>query len=360
MKLQHWIFPLLVTAALALSACGPAASAPTESETAAQPEAIATEEMASEEMAEGEMKEGDMAEATEEPMAEATEEPMAEADATATPEEEMKSDDMDSDEAMMGHTLSLEIAGLEDLGEGWAYEGWLIIDGAPVSTGLFDVDADGMLSSHDFSVDVDPATATAFVLTIEPSPDADPAPSAVHLLGGDIVDGMAELSVAHPAALGADFSAIDSSYILGIGALASVTADNSYRNGIWFDKLNLPALPAGWLYEGWVVGPDGPITTGRFADPNAMDLDGSGPAAGGPGTGPGFPGQDYLTPAIDLTTGYAAVISIEPEPDNSPMPFLLKPLVDSTIDDVGDHGSQPLESNLGSLPTGTVHMGMMQ
>lgn len=34
-------------------------------------------------------------------------------------------------------------------------------------------------------------------------------------------------------------------------------------------------------------------------------------------------GQDILNPAINLTTGFAAFISIEPEPDDSPVPFTL-------------------------------------
>jgi len=57
---------------------------------------------------------------------------------------------------------------------------------------------------------------------------------------------------------------------------------------------------------------------------------------------------------MDLTTGYAAVISIEPEPDTAPGPFLLKPLVDKNIDDAGDHGSQEMVNQTASFPTGTV------
>jgi len=255
-------------------------------------------------------------------------------------------------------TVHWDIQGLEPLGAGWVYEGWLIVDGAPVSTGLFDVDSNG-------HVDMDMAVissaqhqaATAFVLTIEPSPDNDPAPSDVHILGGDIEDGVASLSIGHPAALGTDFTDAAGSYILGIGYPAGATAENSYVNGIWYlDSLDLPTLPAGWVYEGWVVGEDGPISTGRFTDANGMDSDGSGPAAGGPGTGPNGPGQDFLDPALDLI-GYAAVISVEPSPDDSELPFVLKPLVDAEIEDVGDHGSQSMANNaVNSSPTGTVHL----
>ena len=40
--------------------------------------------------------------------------------------------------------------------------------------------------------------------------------------------------------------------------------------------LDLPTLPAGWVYEGWVVGPDGPVTTGRFTMASGADSDGDG------------------------------------------------------------------------------------
>lgn len=260
-------------------------------------------------------------------------------------------------QGMMGHHLALAIDGLEPLGDGYAYEGWLIIDGEPVSTGTFDVNADGSLSQERFDVMADTAAATTFVLTIEPSPDPDPAPSAVHVLGGDLDNGYAELTVAHPAALGSDFSGAAGSYIL---AAPSGGDAASYANGIWWldpdgpsASLVLPTLPEGWIYEGWVVGPDGPVSTGRFAAPSGADSDGKGPAAGAADTPP-FPGQDFVSPAKDLTGGYAAVISVEPVPDDSPAPFALKPLLDGSIDDVGAMTAQAMSNNRASFPTGSA------
>jgi len=244
-----------------------------------------------------------------------------------------------------------DIAGLENLGPGYAYEGWLIVDGDPVSSGVFTVDDEGQASATTFPVD--PAalqSATAFVLTVEPSPDPDPAPSAVHLLGGDFTQGIAQLSIGHPAALGDDFSGAGGTFLLGIPS--SDSPNDSYRSGIWFTGLSLPELPAGWIYEGWVVGPEGPMSTGRFPDGRSVDSDGAGPTAG-PRPGPAFPGQDYLNPPVDLTQGYTAVISIEPDPDNSPAPFALKPLV-APITDAGDHVSQEMANNAATFPSGTA------
>lgn len=357
MKRRIILLPLiLMVAALVIVGCTSAAEPATDepmAEATEEPMAEATEELMAEATEEpmAEATEELMAEATEEPMAEETEEPMAEAteEHMAEATEEM----MDSEHAI----LSLELAGLEDLGQEWAYEGWIIVDGAPVSTGIFTVDEEGMASIYDFEVSAEQlAAAELFVLTIEPVPDPDPAPSQVHILAGGFEEDMAGLTIAHPAALGTDFAGAEgSTYILGIPSSGMV--DDSYTSGIWFDGLNLPELPAGWVYEGWVVGMDGPITTGRFASASSADRDGTGPTAG-PNPGPAFPGQDFLNPAIFLTDGYVVVISVEPDPDNSPAPFTLKPLVDANVEDVGDHGAQELAYSSESFPTGVAHRDM--
>jgi hypothetical protein len=201
--------------------------------------------------------------------------------------------------------------------------------------------------------------ATKFVLTIEPEPDPDPAPASTHYLAGDFSDGMASLTVADPAALGNDFMAAEGPYILNTPSTAS--DDTDYDAGIWWldpdggpsATLVLPDLPAGWEYEGWVVGPSGPITTGKFTAVDMEDSDGGGPTAG-PDPTPPFPGQDYIDPLMPLI-GYAAVITIEPMPDNSAAPFTLKPLIDSDIEDVGIGVLQPMDNNAASFPTGSAN-----
>jgi hypothetical protein len=258
--------------------------------------------------------------------------------------------------------LHLNFNGLEDLGPGWVYEGWLIVDGQPVSSGRFTVDSAGQPSETRFPVYVAKKDAAAFVLTIEPEPDPDPGPSDTHLLGGDFHGKRARLRTAHPAALGDNFRKAKGSYILNAPSGSSL--GTPYTHGIWWldpaagpgPTLNLPALPAGWVYEGWVVGADGPISTGTFTAVDMADSDGAG-ATGGPDASPPFPGQDFVNPPTDLTRGYAAVISIEPYPDNSPAPFTLKPLVDSNIDDTGAPGIlQKMANNARSFPTGVAQL----
>ncbi len=252
--------------------------------------------------------------------------------------------------------LELEADGLEDLGVGWAYEGWVIVDGAPVSTGTFTVNGSGMLSRSMFAVEVADANAVStFVLTIEPVPDADPAPADVHLLAGDFTGSTAELTVAHGAAFGNDFSSAAGPFILNA---PSGGGEADYFNGIWWldtatgpgPTLELPELPAGWAYEGWVVGPGGPMSTGRFLMASGTDSDAGG-ITSGPYATPPFPGQDLINPAADLTDGYAAVISVEPDPDNSPAPFTLKPLVDGDIEDVGAGVLQAMVNMASGFPS---------
>ena len=133
-----------------------------------------------------------------------------------------------SDDENSTDNFSLNISGFEDLGSEAMYEGWLIVNGAPVSTGLFTVNSAGQLSQNSFEVNSeDLANATTFVLTIERSPD----PSDVHILAGDFTNNSVNLVVSHPAALGNDFSSVSGSYIL---VTPTDGADNNENSGLWF------------------------------------------------------------------------------------------------------------------------------
>lgn len=270
--------------------------------------------------------------------------------------------------------LELSISGLEDLGSSAKYEGWIIVptlskssgvvEDTPVSTGTFSVNSSGTLSQTDFEVDAtNLANASTFVLTIEPNPDSDPNPSAIHILAGDFSGNTSSVTATHPAALGADFTSSTGTYILATPTNGAMTDENS---GIWFlnfssgsptQGLFLPTLPAGWKYEGWTVINGIPVTTGTFtsttviddADPYSSKL-----------PGPPFPGEDFLINApsglifpTDIAGG-TAVISIEPVPDNSPNPFTLKPLVGDIPMNATDHFNYNMTTNLSSFPAGTV------
>ena len=262
-------------------------------------------------------------------------------------------------------TVTLNINGLEDLGANYQYEGWLIVGGMPVTTGTFTVDVNGELSQTIFSVNSsDLINATKFVLTIEPIPDPDPDPSSTHILAGDFIDFDAPLTVGDPAALGDDYSGIDGKYILA----TPTNGDNTDElSGIWFLDLSIgspevgltiPILPPGWKYEGWAVISGIPVTTGTFT---AVDMVDEADPYSGPDPGPPFPGEDFLVnapPGLTFPTdlsGMTGVISIEPDPDNSTAPFLLKPLVGGIPSNAMDHITYMMDSNVAnSFPTGTA------
>ncbi len=261
-------------------------------------------------------------------------------------------------------TFNLDITGLEDLGADYRYEGWLIVDGSPVTSGLFTVDGNGNMSTTSFTVnETDLDRASTFVLTIEPFPDSDPAPSKVHILAGDFSGTSADLTVAHGSALGNDFTSSTGKYIL---ATPTDGMNNNEKSGVWFldpaagpgAGLDLPTLPEGWAYEGWAVINGTPVTTGTFTDIGAADAFGGFSGTMG---APSFPGEDFvanapsgLTFPTDLSGG-TVVISIEPVPDNSTAPFLLKPLVGQVPADALDHTAYSMGNNaVATNPTGTA------
>jgi len=265
--------------------------------------------------------------------------------------------------------LNINLSGLEDLGASYAYEGWIMVNGTPISTGTFTVDGNGQASKTGFNVDQTQLdAATKFILTLEPVPDNDPAPSDQKLIAGDFIGNSATISTSVAPALG-DFSNAAGSYFLRTPTDETGTNNGNDENGVWFGipgmpptaGFTLPTLPTGWAYEGWVVTSAGPISTGTFTAFNVSDASNmfSGTAAN---AGPPIPGEDFFNNApagqtfpLDVR-GKTVVISVEPVPDNSPMPFLLKPLL-SVVDvkAMTAPTSHTFGQNLSSLPTGTVN-----
>lgn len=258
--------------------------------------------------------------------------------------------------------LVLNLTGLEDLGNDYVYEGWIIVNGTPISTGTFT----SVTFPQTFIVDATQlANATKFVLTIEPETDPDPSPSATKYLAGDFSGETASVSTAivgnFSASWGKAFLRTPTDEMPG-------TANNGNdENGVWFGTpgmpptagLGLPELPDGWKYEGWVVVDGvGPITTGTFTSFTTAD-DSNGFSGTENNAGPPIPGEDFFNNAptgftfpLDVR-GRTVVVSVEPDPDNSSAPFTIKPLVGVLGQDTAPT-THDLSLNLNSLPTGTV------
>ncbi len=267
----------------------------------------------------------------------------------------------DDDDTPTTSDLTLNLSGLEALGSDFVYEGWIIVNGAPVSTGTFS----SVSFPQTFTVDSDDlANATKFVLSIEPSVDPDAGPSATKILAGDFSGNSASVS---SSAIVGDFSSSTGTYILATPT--DMDAGNE-ESGVWFlDNSsgsavagfnNLPAL-TGWKYEGWVVMNGMPISTGTFSSANGADDNAATSIfKGDAGNGPGYPGEDFLQNApagltfpTDLK-GMTVVVSVEPYPDNSPSPFTLKPLAHMVPANAANHtainmGSGPVVGLTGSV-----------
>jgi len=279
-----------------------------------------------------------------------------------------KDDDGDDDTDNSKGTLTLNIAGLEDLGSTAQYEGWILVDGTPVTTGTFTVDASGNWSANAFSMDADMlASATKFILTVEPIPDNDAAPSDQKLVAGDFSGNSASIATSVAPGVG-DFSTAAGSLFLRTPTDETGMNNGNDENGVWFGipgmpptaGFTLPTLPEGWAYEGWVIGDAGPVSTGTFT---AFDMVDSGNPFSGTenNVGPPVPGEDFFNAAPTGETfpmdvrGRTVVISVEPVPDNSAAPFLLKPLLTTLATDAEvAPTAYDFGQNLGSLPTGTA------
>ncbi|WP_298883943.1 anti-sigma factor [uncultured Polaribacter sp.] len=271
----------------------------------------------------------------------------------------------DNNTAATTGDLTIDLTGLEELGSDYVYEGWLIVDGNPVSTGTFT----SVSFPQTYTVDInDLQTATKFVLSIEPAGEtgaAALAPAATKILAGDFSGSSANVS---STGIVGDFSNSWGKYIL---ATPTDTDDTNEASGVWFldnsnaptlaAGLSLPTLTDGWKYEGWVVINGTPVSTGTFTAVNAADDNAAtSPYKGTTGNGPGYPGEDYVmgtAAGVNFPTdlkGATVVISVEPSPDNSAAPFTLKPLAHVVPTNAMNHTVINMEAGPNKVLTGSV------
>ncbi len=263
----------------------------------------------------------------------------------------------DDDNTPSTADLTLNLQGLEALGSDYVYEGWIIVNGQPVSTGTFS----SATFPQTFQVDASQLnSATRFVLSIEPAVDNDPAPADTKVLVGDFNGSTASVNTD----VVGDFSNASGEFFLRTPTDETGINNGNDENGVWFGSPGmppvpnfvLPTLPAGWAYEGWVVGDSGPLSTGTFTTFNTVD--GAAPFSGA-SAGPPVPGEDFFENAPTGETfpldvrGRTVVISVEPVPDDSAAPFALKPLVGTAGNDTAPV-THAFNLNLGSLPMGSV------
>ncbi len=270
----------------------------------------------------------------------------------------------DDDTTPTTSILTLNLNGLETLGSDFVYEGWIIVEGSPVSTGIFT----SVVFPQTFSVNTTQLNnATTFVLSIEPVVDPDPAPAPTKILAGDFSGNSATVGLGPVTEPGSNFNTSSGVFFLRTPTDEMGMNNGNDENGVWFGipgmppaaGLNLPALADGWKYEGWVVVDGvGPLSTGTFTSLNQVD-DSNIFSGTENNVGPPVPGEDFFNDApmgftfpLDVR-GRTVVISVEPSPDDSPAPFLLKPLVGTAGTETAPT-THNLNLNAMSFPTGSV------
>ena len=276
------------------------------------------------------------------------------------------------------------LTGLGPLGLGH-YEAWArFTSGATTSVGKFRVDGSGVL--HDlsgsviegFTVPGDLFLTQRMFVTIESEGDANSTPSGSKLLEGLFSDSLLVSTLSSDSVLANGDTFTNPTFSAAYFLNTFTTQDTAdFGQGIWFyhpstgpldpdlSSLRLPILKAGWVFEGWVIrrSTGDAYSTGRFLSGQDTDSDRAGLTAGpfgpdldgdGLGDGPRFPGQDFVQAAggvpgpLDLDSGdFSVRITIEPNPDNDPGPFILTLFEDDLVDSLGAFVTQP-------APTGTT------
>lgn len=270
------------------------------------------------------------------------------------------------DDGIDQSNLVLDISGLKSLGEDYVYEGWIRVDGTLISTGTFTVDENGGMSRTMFDIDVETLEkASSFLVSIEPVSGSGDEAGKARILAGNFSGSEAALTIHHGNAIGTDLTSAKGKYIL-----STPTDGNSSSNensGIWWVDpnngpgrgLELPELPEGWKYEGWAIIDEVPVSTGKFRSVVAPDE--SDKYSETTSAGYDFPGEDFLVNApsglsfpVNLS-GRSVAVTVEPDPDNSPEPFFLKPLSGKVPDPAESHVLYDMTNTIkSSVPTGTA------
>lgn len=251
--------------------------------------------------------------------------------------------------------------------KGAAYELWVVDGKRKLSAGKFNVDAKGRLVDRlgrpaRFVSSVDPSKADTIAVTIEPRRDRNPGPTATIVLAGKPTADAARLRFP------VDLGRASGTYVL---ATPTDSNPNNHGAGVWFlnprtggKSLNLPRLPAkGWIWEGWAVTQERPLTTGRFVDAGKPDR--SSPFSG-TNPAPSVPGEDYvrnlprpIKPPVNLADGKSLiVVTIEPDLNGADPtgagPFSIKPLVHRVPKGTAAEAPTGLRRDLSTVPTGTA------
>ncbi len=210
--------------------------------------------------------------------------------------------------------VALSIDGLQPMSNAFQYQLWARTESGFVGSDQFNVGSDGrfinpqgQVISNTLSMTSNVADASVLFLVINGKGDSPVVPSSKRVLAGALTAGAATLQLSHEEGLGVDFSAASGQFVVA----TPTDADGSNeRSGVWFGtrsggaggfapSLELPELPNGWRYEGFVELSDGTtLPTGTFSRGDRVDD----AALFFGGDSPVVPGEDFLVNAPDGVT----------------------------------------------------------
>lgn len=285
--------------------------------------------------------------------------------------------------------IELEMSGLNDLGDVFWYELWLTWQegesNLSKSLGVFRIDGQGQCLPNRFNVKLgDLQRAVAFFITIEEDDlpglrllentpgviDTLSGPGPYKILAAKFITNKAHYSIGDEYLLNFDFASARGTYLLNA---VSVEQTSPSASGIWFINkdeqgqliagLDLPDLPAGWSYQGWVVINSVSLSTGKFISNKGTDQTATyyNSAQGGYP----FPGEDFITNPpqglsfpLDLSGKEIYITLHPPLPENCPAPYSAK-LFAATV----PNGAQrmvvyELENQIGSFPSGRLEVSI--
>ncbi len=252
-------------------------------------------------------------------------------------------------------SMSVSFTGFDSL-KTELYEAWVVTNGQYTSLGKFNLRFNGAavdtlgVGFSGFSFPGEISSPSRLAITVEPVPDTDTGPSPIEVLTGNVADvasGQLTLSFMYPfsgrKSRGGNFILISPSdggghtflddgpdVTNGVSGLWFISKSwGSPEPGLFFDSL----APSGWMYEGWLLYPGfGFVSTGKFSDGVKGDNSANYYSTAGFDTAFHYPGEDFfMNPPTGLTfpldvrgtsPGAMCFITLEPEPDNSPMPFM--------------------------------------
>lgn len=269
--------------------------------------------------------------------------------------------------------MQLDVNELPTLESGQNYRAWAVLPTRFLGSDLFNITEEGQyinsvgqFISNTFVFTDNIASATKIYISVEDKDGAPDAPSNTIVFAGDLTNGVqADLSVTHPDALGPDIDSASGVFSL----LTPTDADDSNETeGVWFVEsisagnwaqgLDMPALPEGWTYEGWVEVADTVLSTGTFRDASAAD-DEAFYMTTQSSEFINFPGEDFLmSPPVGVTfppdlSNSRVFVTIEPDPDGSARPYSIEVLSGSVTGAAQALTNYPLQSTF-TAPSGSA------